>query len=150
MYSNTSNSYWKERQNKTNRSPLLIATLVVIALAVGTLLHRRNSTSSQYNNDILTQRRTTQQTTDEHWKRCESQVDSKKECTNICLPERNSIQRKTVHQESPRYCFMMWIHLFHLKYLRSECFIWPLCIFIWLPLQAVYTNLSYYRLSSSS
>lgn len=96
MYSNTSNSYWKERQNKTNRSPLLIATLVVIALAVGTLLHRRNSTSSQYNNDI-TQRRTIEQTTDTHWKQCESQVNSKNECTIICQPERNSIQR-TMHQ----------------------------------------------------
>ena len=98
MYSSTSNSYWKERQNKTNRSPLLIATLVAIALAIGTILHRRHSTSSQYNNDILTQRRTIEETTDAHWKLCESQVNSKNECTTICQPERNSIQRKTMHQ----------------------------------------------------
>ena len=106
MYSNTSNSYWKERQNKTNRSPLLAATLVVIALVAGTLLHRRYSTASLYNNDLLTQRRTIQQTTDEHWKQCESQVNSKTECTTICQPERNSIQRNTMYQaclqESPR------------------------------------------------
>ena len=35
-----------------------------------------------------------------------------------------------------------------MKYLRSECFIWPLYIFIRLSLQGVCTNLSYYRLSS--
>ena len=98
MYSSTSNSYWKERQNKTNRSPtLVVASLVVIALAIGTLLHRRHS-SSQYNNDILTQRRTMEETTDEHWRMCESRVNSKKECTTICQPERNSIQRNTMHQ----------------------------------------------------
>ena len=104
MYSNTSNSYWKERQNKTNRSPLLVASLVVIALAVGTILHRRHSSASQYNNDILTQRRTIEQTTDTHWKECESQVNSKNECTTICLPERNSIQRKTMHQACLQGC----------------------------------------------
>ena len=108
MYSNTSNSYWKERQNKTNRSPLLIATLVVIALVAGTILHRRNSTSSQYNNDTLTQRRTIEQTTDTHWKQCESQVNSKNECLNICQPERNSIQRNTMHQAwKVRVCIVL-------------------------------------------
>ena len=104
MYSNTSNSYWKERQNKTNRSPLLAATLVVIALVAGTLLHRRYSTASLYNNDLLTQRRTVEQTTDTHWKQCESQVNSKNECTIICQPERNSIQRKTMHQACLHGC----------------------------------------------
>ena len=36
-----------------------------------------------------------------------------------------------------------------MKYLRSERFIWPLCTFIWLSLQAVCTNLIYYCLYSS-
>ena len=45
--------------------------------------------------------------------------------------------------------FILLIHVFNMKYLRYERFIWPLCNFIWLPLQAVCTNLSYYRLSSS-
>jgi len=38
----------------------------------------------------------------------------------------------------------------HMKDLRSECFIWPICIFICFSLQAICTNLSYYRLSSTS
>ena len=38
----------------------------------------------------------------------------------------------------------------HMKDLRSECFIWSLCIFICFSLQAIWTNLSYYRLSSTS
>ena len=45
-----------------------------------------------------------EQVTEIHWKQCESIVDSRQACTTICQPERNSIQRKTMHQACLHGC----------------------------------------------
>ena len=107
IYANSSDSYWKERQKKSNasRSSLVIAGMVIFAIVAGAILHNKHSSStSSSTNQILTQRRAMDQTTDIHWKQCESRVNSQQECTTICQPERNSIHRKTMHQACLHGC----------------------------------------------
>ena len=106
IYANSSDTYWKERQ-QTNKNKLLgtkkslffIASIVIFAVVAAILHNRHNNNCDQ----TLTQRRTMDQTTDIHWKQCESRV-SKHECTTICQPERNSIHRKTMHQACLHGC----------------------------------------------
>ncbi|KAL7542884.1 hypothetical protein ACHAXR_013186 [Thalassiosira sp. AJA248-18] len=95
IYANSSDSYWKERQTKNEKkSHLLVASIAVFAVAIaGATLHNKYSSSSR----APTERRAHDQTTEHHWKLCESRVNSRQECTVICQPERNSIQRKTMH-----------------------------------------------------
>ena len=102
IYANSSDSYWKERQRKHDKqSPLLfVAGAVFLAVAVGGFVHNRHSSASR----ILTQRRALDQTTEIHRKECESRVNSRQDCTAICQPERNSIQRKTMHQACLHGC----------------------------------------------
>ncbi|KAL3758330.1 hypothetical protein ACHAWU_004295 [Discostella pseudostelligera] len=109
IYANSSNSYWKQREKKHVRKlPLVIATLVIyVVVVVITVLHHRNRGSTEKGAPAarpLTQRRTLEQISDIHWKQCESTVDSRKACTTICQPERNSIQRKTMHQACLHGC----------------------------------------------
>ena len=106
IYATSSDSYWKERQKKSNgsRSSLVIAGMVLFAIVAGAILHNKHSTSTSTSNEILTQRRAMDQTTDIHWKQCESRVNSRQECTMICQPERNSIHRKTMHQACLHGC----------------------------------------------
>mmetsp|Transcript_4063 Transcript_4063/g.9137 ORF Transcript_4063/g.9137 Transcript_4063/m.9137 type:complete len:191 (-) Transcript_4063:979-1551(-) len=103
MYASSSNSYWDERQKKDEKkSPFLIASIVVLVVVVsaGAIIQNKRNDSSH----ILTQRRTHDQTNETHWEECESRVNSKQECTSICLPERNSIQRKTMHPACLKGC----------------------------------------------
>ena len=112
IYANSSNSYWKERKKKNDkRLPLIVASLVIyIFVAAITVLHHRNrgsttTTTTPSDGSIpLMQRRTLEQVTEIHWKQCESKVDSRQACTTICQPERNSIQRKTMHQACLHGC----------------------------------------------
>jgi len=109
IYANSSNSYWKQREKKHVRKlPLVIATLVIyVVVVVITVLHHRNRGSTEKGAPAarpLTQRRTLEQISDIHWKQCESTVDSRKACTTICQPERNSIPRKTMHQACLHGC----------------------------------------------
>ena len=96
-----SDSYWKELQMKNDkRSSLLVALVLVLAVVAGATIHSKCSTAGS----TLTQRRALDQTTEMHWKLCESNVDSQKECTAICQPERNSVQRKMMHQACLHGC----------------------------------------------
>lgn len=111
IYANSSHSYWKERKKKNNgRLPLIVASLVIyIFVAAITVLHHRNrgstTTTTPSDGSIpLTQRRSLEQVTEIHWKQCETKVDSRQACTTICQPERNSIQRKTMHQACLHGC----------------------------------------------
>ena len=111
IYANSSDSYWKERQKKSNGSKtarsslVIIAGMVLFAIVAGAILHNKHSSStSSSTNQILTQRRAMDQTKDIHWKECESRVNSRQECTTICQPERNSIHRKTMHQACLHGC----------------------------------------------
>ncbi|KAL3793286.1 hypothetical protein HJC23_003796 [Cyclotella cryptica] len=108
IYAESSETYWKERQKKPNKkSPFGIAgvvLLILLALA-GSVLYVKNtrgSTPPSYG--AITQRRSLLEATQSQWKECESRVDSRQECTSICLPERNSIQRKTMHQACLHGC----------------------------------------------
>ena len=111
IYSNSSDTYWKERQ-QTNKNKLLgssktsllfIASIVIFAV-VAAILHNRHSNNNNNSNQMLTQRRSIDQTTEVHWKQCEAKVNSKQECTTICQPERISIHRKTMHQACLHGC----------------------------------------------
>ena len=104
LYASSSDSYWKERQQTTNRSPLQIASIVLLALVavVASILYIQSTRNSSNLN--LSQRRTFHHTTELHWEECESRVNSRQECTVICQPERNSIQRKTMHQACLHGC----------------------------------------------
>lgn len=99
MYANTSDSYWKKKPEK-KKSPLLVAGIVVVAIVAGAILHNKHSVASR----MTTQRRTAGQATEMHWKQCESRVNSRQDCTTICQSERNSIQRKIMHQACLHGC----------------------------------------------
>jgi len=106
IYSNCSDSYWKERQKRNPKSPFSIAIVSVLGfLAVTGSFHyyQRKRNSAEV---VLIQRRSLNETSDVHWKQCESRVNSRQECTSICQPERNSIQRKTMHQACLHGCQM--------------------------------------------
>ena len=92
MYANNSDAYWKRQQKRGKKSTLLlVACVLVLACAIGAVLHH-NSTSR----GVLTQRRALSETTEQHWKLCETRVDSRQECIAVCQPERNSMQRKVM------------------------------------------------------
>lgn len=100
IYANNSDSYWRERgQKRHKQSPLVFAGSILLLLlaAIGAILHRKHSSP-------LTQRRAQDQTDERHWKQCESRVTSRQECTAICQPERNSVQRNTMHQACLHGC----------------------------------------------
>lgn len=105
IYADSSESYWKERQKKpTKKSPFVIASVAIFVLVAvaGSSLYVRNSNST---NDIfISRRRYLHEATSDQQKECESRVNSRQECTSICLPERNSIQRKTMHQACLHGC----------------------------------------------
>ena len=103
IYADSSESYWKERQKKSNKkSPFAIASILIFVLVAvaGSALHVRNARNPT--NDIA--RRNLHEATSDQRKECESRVNSRQECTSICLPERNSIQRKTMHQACLHGC----------------------------------------------
>lgn len=102
IYSNSGDSYWKERQQKNDKkSPFLLASMaVLIIVASAGAFHTYHSKS----NRPLSQRRTHAETTEMHWKECESRVNTREVCASICQPERNSLQRKTMHQACLRGC----------------------------------------------
>ena len=108
IYANSSHSYWKEREKKhVKRSPLVVASLVTyFVVAAITILHNkhRGSRTTPAGTRPLTGRRTLEQISEIHWKQCESRVDSRQACTTICQPERNSIQRKIMHQACLHGC----------------------------------------------
>ena len=107
IYASSSDSYWKERQKKNEKkSSFLTAGIVILSfLAIaGSILYIQNKREPSLNTSTLTQRQDLQQTNETHWKQCESRVNSRQECTTICQPERNSIQRKTMHQACLHGC----------------------------------------------
>ena len=104
IYANSSESYWKERQKKPEKRPALqvisIVLLVVVAFVCSALYvkNKRNSTTR------IVQRRSLHEATLDQKKECESRVNSRHECVSICLPERNSIHKKTMHQACLHGC----------------------------------------------
>ena len=105
IYANASNNYWKEREKKPAKSSLAItlalaAMFVLLALA-GSFHARRKS---NVDTGAINQRRSLHEATLDQRKECESRVNSRQECVSICLPERNSIQRKTMHQACLHGC----------------------------------------------
>ncbi|KAL7462993.1 hypothetical protein ACHAXS_003366 [Conticribra weissflogii] len=104
IYSDSSDSYWKERQKKNPKSTFSIACVCILgflAVAGSFYYHQRKRNSAE---GVLSQRRSLHETSDVHWKQCETRVNSRQECTSICQPERNSIQRKTMHQACLHGC----------------------------------------------
>lgn len=104
IYANSSESYWKERQKKPEKSPaqkVLSIVLLVFVVCVGSALYVKNKRNS---NIRIVQRRSLHEATLDQKKECESKVNSRQECTTICLPERNSIHRKTMHQACLHGC----------------------------------------------
>ena len=98
IYADSSNVYWKNRERK--RSKLLSCVMVAVAVvAISGILYK-----NKYKINELSQRRSLEQTNESHWIECEARVDSRKQCTDICQPERNSIQRKTMHQSCIHGC----------------------------------------------
>ena len=105
IYATTSDSYWKKSHKKNDsKSPFLIASVVIFALVAFScsILHIQNRRSPT--TKILTQRRSLHEATDIQWRECESRVNSRQQCTSICQPERNSIQRKTMLQACLHGC----------------------------------------------
>jgi uncharacterized membrane protein len=106
IYADSSASYWKERQKKSEKRSALgiasVALFVIVALA-GSALYVKNSYGST-EDTIIVSRRSLHEATSDQRKECESRVNSRQECTSICLPERNSIQRKTMHQACLHGC----------------------------------------------
>jgi hypothetical protein len=104
IYAKTSESYWKAQRKKhvkklrVHLTITMIGIFTVIAGAVIRRSRRSNATRP------LAPRRAPDQTTEIDWKQCESRVNSQEECATICLPERNSIQRKTMHQACLHGC----------------------------------------------
>jgi hypothetical protein len=98
IYGKSSDSYWNERRRRQGKKTLVImvistAVFTFVATSAGALVRRIKRARRP-----PPQRRNPDQTTEVDWKLCESRVNSQEECTTICLPERNSIQRKTMHQ----------------------------------------------------
>ncbi len=105
IYANSSESYWKERTKKPDNSRFGIASVVLFLLvaSAGSALYVIKSRSNP-SNGAITQRRSLHEATQDQFKECETRVNSRQECTIICLPERNSIQRKTMHQACLHGC----------------------------------------------
>ena len=97
IFSDSSNVYWKNRQKKHSKWLTSCVATAVLALVAIFGVGRVACKSNQSKNN-LSQRRSLEKTTESHWKECESRVNSRQECIDICQPERNSIQRKTMHQ----------------------------------------------------
>lgn len=105
IYADSSESYWKERQKKPDkRSSLTNAGIVLFVLVAlsSSALYVKNRVNPT--NGVLSQRRNLHEATSDQRKECESRVNTRQECTSICLPERNSIQRKTMHQACLHGC----------------------------------------------
>ena len=103
FYANSSDSYWKEKQTTNERkSPFLVGSIVllIVVASSGAII----SNERHGDDRILTHRRTRDQTKETHWRQYESRVNSRQECTVICQPEQNSIQRKTMHQACLKGC----------------------------------------------
>eukprot|EP00984_Skeletonema_dohrnii_P003647 scaffold1237_cov104-Skeletonema_dohrnii-CCMP3373.AAC.2 len=98
IYADSSSVYWKNRQKRHNRLITCIAIAVLALVACVGVVHTTNK------NKIRSQRRSLEETNEMHWIECEARVDSRKECTDICQSERNSIQRKTMHQSCIHGC----------------------------------------------
>mmetsp|Transcript_17499 Transcript_17499/g.27439 ORF Transcript_17499/g.27439 Transcript_17499/m.27439 type:complete len:223 (-) Transcript_17499:221-889(-) len=98
IYADSSNIYWKNRQNRQNKLLTFIAIAVLALVAIFGVVHVTNKTNE------LSQRRSLEQTNETHWAECEARVNSRQECTDICQSERNSIQRKTMHQSCIHGC----------------------------------------------
>jgi len=98
IYADSSSVYWKNRQKRHNRLIKCIAIAVLALVACFGVVHTTNK------NNILSQRRSLEQTHEMHWIECEARVNSRQECTDICQSERNSIQRKTMHQSCIHGC----------------------------------------------
>ena len=98
IYDRSSESYWKAQRKKHGKKLRLKLTIMMIGnflLVAGAIIRRSGFFSS---GRPFAQRRNPDQTTEMDWKQCESRVNPQEECATICLPERNSIQRKTMHQ----------------------------------------------------
>ena len=99
IYANSSNIYWKNRRKKQSKWLACLAVGAVALVTVLGVIHKNHN-----KNSILSQRRSLEQTNESHWKECEARVNSREECSDICKPERNSIQRKTMHQSCIHGC----------------------------------------------
>jgi len=100
IYAESSNVYWKNRQKKQSKWLTCITGAVIALIAILGVVRTQN----KRNPNNLIQRRSLQQTNESHWIECEARVKSRQECTDICQPERNSIQRKTMHQSCIHGC----------------------------------------------
>lgn len=100
IYSDSSNVYWKNRQKKHNKWLTCLAIAVLALVAFFGVVH----IADRNNPNNLSQRRSLLQTNERHWIECEARVNSRQECTDICQPERNSIERKTMHQSCIHGC----------------------------------------------
>jgi hypothetical protein len=100
IYADSSNVYWKNRQKKQNKWLTCITAAVLAFIAIFGVVRITN----KQNPKNLSQRRSLEQTNERHWIECEARVNSRQECTDICQPERNSIQRKTMHQSCIHGC----------------------------------------------
>ena len=104
IYDRSSESYWKAQRKKHGKKLRLKLTIMMIGnflLVAGAIIRRSGFFGS---GRPLGQRRNPDQTTEMDWKQCESRVNPQEECVTICLPERNSIQRKTMHQACLHGC----------------------------------------------
>ena len=105
IYANASNNYWKEREKKPAKNSLartLAAAMLVLLALAGSALHVKSKRNA--NTGAINQRRSLHEATSDQRKECESRVNSRQECVSICLQERNSVQRKTMHQACLHGC----------------------------------------------
>mmetsp|Transcript_16911 Transcript_16911/g.27670 ORF Transcript_16911/g.27670 Transcript_16911/m.27670 type:complete len:228 (+) Transcript_16911:376-1059(+) len=98
IYADSSNIYWKNGQNRKNKLLTFIVIAILALLAIFGVVHVTNKTN------VISQRRSLGETNERHWTECEARVNSRQECTDICQSERNSIQRKTMHQSCLHGC----------------------------------------------
>lgn len=98
IYADSSNIYWKNRQNRQNKLLTFIAIAFLALVAIFGVVYASNKSND------LSQRRSLEQTNERHWAECEARVNSRQECADICQSERNSIQRKTMHQSCIHGC----------------------------------------------